>query len=98
ALIIRWISDGKLIATQKADDIAFDLSEYSDSIGNYVRAEVFGAGGIIYTQAFLLNVEENAGNASVTDAGFFDFGIFDFLLGTFANWGDVLGRVFRIGK
>lgn len=98
ALIIRWISDGKLIATQKADDTAFNLADYTGSIGNYIRAEVFGAGGIIYTQAFLINAKDNAGKASVTDTGFFDFGIFDFLVGTFANWGDILGRVFKVGK
>ncbi|NLA77159.1 MAG: hypothetical protein GX851_04935, partial [Clostridiales bacterium] len=49
-LLIRWIADGKLIATGNS----IDLDDYSDEIGSYVRAEVFGEGGIIYTQPFTL--------------------------------------------
>lgn len=93
ALIIRWISDGKLITTTKADGTAFNLNNYSDKIGNYVRAEVFGEGGVVYTQAFILNSELNKGTTGVTDPGFIDLGIFDFLLAVFHNWSDILGRM-----
>ena len=69
-LCIRWISNGKTIAY--GDEI--DLDDYSDDIGSYVRAEIFGEGGIVYTQAMLLDYEgapehENKENAS--DFGWF---------------------------
>ncbi len=52
-LCIRWISNGKTIAY--GDEI--DLDDYSGEVGAYVRAEVFGEGGIVYTQAMLLDYE-----------------------------------------
>ena len=75
ALIVRWISDGKVIATTKADDKAFDLNDYSDKIKGYVRAEVFGEGGIVYTEGFTLNAEtaDSDGLDIVFDLGFLDF-------------------------
>ena len=93
ALIVRWISNGKLIASQKADSAEIDLDDYSGKLGNYIRAEVFGEGGIVYTQAFLLNAEINSGKSSPVDAGFFDLGIIDFLLGVFMNWREILSRM-----
>ena len=92
ALIVRWISDGKLIATTKADDAVLDLNEYADRLGNYVRAEVFGEGGILYTQAFLLNAEDNAAANGGKSEKFFDFGFIDCLFAIFKNWIDILGR------
>ena len=64
-LCIRWISNGKTIAY--GDEI--DLDDYSGEVGAYVRAEVFGEGGIVYTQAMLLDYDgapehENKENAS----------------------------------
>ncbi len=47
---VRWIANGKTIAW--GDTI--DLDDYSDEIGTYVRAEILGAGGIVYTQAIML--------------------------------------------
>ena len=93
ALLIRWISNGKLIATTKADGTSFKLGDYKDALGNYVRAEVFGEGGIVYTQAFLLNAEQNKGTSSVVDKGYFDFGFLDFLFGVFQNWQEIIGRM-----
>ena len=52
-LCIRWISNGKTIAY--GDEI--DLDEHSGEIGSYIRAEIFGEGGIVYTQAMLLQYE-----------------------------------------
>lgn len=95
ALIIRWISDGKQFAATKADGEAFDLNDYKDDIGNYVRAEVIGEGGVVYTQAFLINAEKNKGTARVVDVTYFDFGILDCLLAIFHNWADILGRIFK---
>lgn len=93
ALIIRWISDGKLIATQKADGTPFALSDYADKIGSYVRAEVFGEGGMLYVEPFILNAEENAGKSNVV--GFYqDLGVFDFLLADFNNWWAIISRFF----
>lgn len=94
ALIVRFISDGKLIATMKAEDAVLDLGAYADKLGNYVRAEVFGEGGIVYTQAFLLNAEENAGTSKVVDGVYFNLGFLDFLFAEFNNWIAVLTRFF----
>ena len=75
ALVIRWISDGKLIATTKADDSAFDLNDYEDVIKGYVRAEIFGEGGVVYTEGFTINADKASddSNDEIFDLGFFDF-------------------------
>ncbi len=51
---VRWISNGKTIGW---GDV-LELNEHSEDIGAYVRAEIFGEGGIVYTQAFLLEYED----------------------------------------
>ena len=53
ALCIRWISNGKTVAYGNE----IDLDDYSSEIGSYIRAEIFGEGGIVYTQAMLLEYE-----------------------------------------
>ena len=69
ALVIHWIADGKVIHV--GDTI--DLDDYSDEIGSYVRAEAYGVGGVIYTQAFVLDYD---GAPEAQDMGFFfDFGV-----------------------
>ncbi len=75
ALLVRWISDGKLITTTKADDLAFDLNDYEDQIKGYVRAEIFGEGGIVYTEGFTLNADKatDSGDEFIFDLGFMDF-------------------------
>ena len=92
ALIVRWISDGKLICTQKAGEATLDLNEYE--LGDYVRAEVFGEGGIVYTQAFLLDAADKAGNSDPVDSSFVDLGVLDFLFAEFNNWFAVIVRFF----
>lgn len=94
ALIVRLISDGKLICTLKADEATFDLNDYADTLGDYVRFEVFGEGGIVYTQAFLLDAAAKAGTSSPVDADFADRGILDFLIAEFNNWFAIIGRFF----
>lgn len=49
----RWISNGKVIATGNT----IDLDDYSDVIGNYVRAEMYGPSGVVYSQAFTLDYD-----------------------------------------
>ena len=93
ALIVRWISDGELIATTTTEDASFCPEDYSGKIGSYVRAEVFGEGGILYTQPFIINAGASA--VKIVDSGFFDFGVFDFLIGVFNNWFEILGRFFN---
>ncbi len=95
ALIVRWISDGKLICTQKADEATIDLNDYADVLGDYVRAEVFGEGGIVYTQAFLLDAEAKAGTSDPVEKSYSDRGIFDFLLAEFNNWFAIITRFFN---
>lgn len=90
ALIIRWISDGKLIATTKADDSAFDLNDYENEIKGYVRAEIFGEGGIVYTEAFTLNAEDAAGDGTDT---ILNLGFLDFIFALVDRYGGYLVRV-----
>ena len=51
--VIQWISDGKVIAAGGA----LSLAGHKDELGAYVRAEVRGEGGMLYTQPFLLSYE-----------------------------------------
>ena len=67
---VRWIANGKTIAW--GDEIALD--DYSEDIGSYVRAEIFGEGGITYTQAFLLEYDGAPEAEDKSDAP--DFWIF----------------------
>lgn len=53
ALTVHWIADGEVIAVGNA----IDLDDYSNKIGSYVRAEAFGEGGVLYTQAFTLGYD-----------------------------------------
>ena len=67
ALTVHWIADGKVIAVGNT----IDLDDYSDQIGSYIRAEAFGHGGVLYTQAFTLDYD-NAPESDVKST--FDFG------------------------
>lgn len=96
AAIVRLISNGKLIDTKRADNAVFNLGDYAGELGGYVRAEIFGEGAIVYTQAFLLNRNSQNENKSAVDKGFFNLGFFDFLLAEFNRWFSVLGR--KVGK
>lgn len=68
ALVTHWIADGKVIHTGNT----IDLDDYSDEIGKYVRAESLGKGGIIYTQAFVLDYD--GAPVAEKDDNFFDWG------------------------
>ncbi len=64
ARLVRWIADGKQIAVTTTADrengtvtSVLALDDYSGDIGSYVRAEIFGDGGILYTQAFVLDYD-----------------------------------------
>lgn len=91
ALLVRWISDGKLIATTKGGNSVLKLDSVSKKLGNYVRAEVFGEGGILYTQAFLIRTARTQPQSVVSD-NFRDYGIIDFLFANFNNWYDIIVR------
>ncbi len=90
ALLVRWISDGKLIATTKADDLAFDLNDYEDEISGYIRAEVFGEGGIVYTEGFTLDADEATDNENEF---ILDFGFMDFIFALIDRYGGLIGRI-----
>ncbi len=66
-VVTHWIADGKVIHIGNT----IDLDDYSSEIGKYVRAETLGEGGIIYTQAFVLDYEgaPKAEKESFTDWG-----------------------------
>ncbi|HPP68275.1 MAG TPA: PHP domain-containing protein [Clostridiales bacterium] len=65
---IHWIADGKVIAVGNE----IDLDDYADQVGCYVRAEIFGDGGILYSQPFILEHDNAPKEGGVK--GFFDFG------------------------
>ena len=90
ALLVRWISDGKLIATTKADDLAFDLNDYEDEIKGYIRAEIFGEGGIIYTEGFTLNADKAFDTG---DEFILDFGFMDFIFALVDRYGGLIARI-----
>lgn len=52
---IRWIADGNVIAT----GAELNLNAHAAEIGSYVRAEVQGGSGILYTQPFRIICEES---------------------------------------
>lgn len=96
ALLVRWISDGKLVATTKVEDgtSTLNLAGVADKLGNYIRAEIFGEGGLVYTQAFLLNAQANAvANVVDIDSRFVDLGAFDFIIPVIAKWVDIFRRI-----
>lgn len=64
----RWISNGKVIA----EGNSIDLDDYSDVIGNYVRAEMYGTSGVVYSQAFTL--EYDGAPTYELNENFIDFG------------------------
>lgn len=66
-LTIHWIANGKVIHVGSE----INLDDYSDEIGSYVRAEIFGEGGILYTQAFTLDYD---GAPEAENKFFFDWG------------------------
>ena len=65
--VTHWIANGKVIHVGNT----IDLDDYSDEIGKYVRAESLGMGGIIYTQAFVLDYD---GAPEGEKESFFDWG------------------------
>lgn len=99
---VHWIANGEVIAT----GTKISLNEHEDKIGSYVRAEVFGSGGILYTQAFVLKYD---GSPEAKDfSGFFDWGnvvtgIFDTIVLVFnvvplfpLFWKLLTGRFFQL--
>lgn len=48
---VQWISDGKIFAEGK-DLTSIDLNDYENEIGCYVRFQLTGPGGILYSQPF----------------------------------------------
>lgn len=53
---VQWISDGKIIAEGK-DLTSIDLDDYKDELGCYVRFQITGPGGILYSQPFVTMAE-----------------------------------------
>ena len=69
ALVVHWIADGKVIHVGNT----IDLDDYSDEIRNYVRAEAYGTGGVVYSQPFALSYK---GVPTNNDFGsYFDWGV-----------------------
>ncbi len=68
AMLITWVSGGQVVATGNT----VDLDDLSDSLGNYIRAEIINEGGVLYTQAFVLDYE--GAPQGDFNSYFFDFG------------------------
>lgn len=67
AYMVHWVADGEFIASGNT----IDLDDYSDKIGSYVRAEIIGEGGVLYSQAFTLEYD---GAPQASQEKFVDFG------------------------
>ena len=70
AIVVHWIADGKVIHVGNT----IDLDDYSSEIRNYVRAEAYGTGGVMYTQPFALDY--NGVPVGGDFDSFFDWGKF----------------------
>lgn len=64
---IHWIADGQVIQIGGT----IDLDNFTGKLGSYVRAEIWGEGGILYSQPFILEYE---GAPTAETFFFFDFG------------------------
>ncbi len=53
---VQWISEGKIIAEGKGLT-SIDLNDYEDELGCYVRFQITGPGGILYSQPFTTMAE-----------------------------------------
>ena len=49
---VQWISDGRIIA-EGAGLTSLDLNAYENVLGSYVRFQITGPGGILYSQPFV---------------------------------------------
>lgn len=78
ALLVRFIADGEVVAVLPASQgtASIDLDDYSDKLGTYIRAEVFGEGGTVYTQAFMLDYD---GAPEYHEYPYFNIPTLDFL-------------------
>ena len=92
ALIVRFISGGKQIAVVPSSDGKIDLDDYKDELSGYVRAEIFGEGGVVYTESFTINAEQNH---SDSNPSYFNLGSFDFIFALLNSLFERLGRFFK---
>ncbi len=53
---VQWISEGEIIAEGKGLT-SIDLDDYKDELGCYVRFQITGPGGILYSQPFVTMAE-----------------------------------------
>ncbi len=91
AKLVRFIADGKVIAVMKADggSCTLDLNEYADQLGAYVRAEVFGEGGFLYTQPLLLSY---TGMPEAREYRWINIPVIDALFAEVRSWFTVMAR------
>jgi hypothetical protein len=94
ALLVRFISNGRVIAVKRPGEAVLDLDDCAGLLGDYVRAEVFGEGGMLSPQAFIITAASQAGGAPVRSGLYFNFGAVDFLLAVLNNWREILQRFF----
>lgn len=92
ALLIRFIADGEAFEVLPArENATIDLDDYSDKLGTYVRVEVFGEGGTVYTQAFMLDYD---GAPEYQEYPYFNIPTLDFLFAEIRTLGVKLSRIF----
>ncbi|MBQ7596119.1 MAG: hypothetical protein IJU45_05590, partial [Clostridia bacterium] len=91
ALLVRWISDGKVILNTTASKGVIDLDDYSEELGGYIRAEVFGEGGMLYTQSFTLNAQEKQPQKTC----FINLGVLDVIIPDINNYAALIIRAIK---
>lgn len=93
ALLVRFIADGEVIAVLPAKEgtCTIDLDDYTGKLGTYVRAEAFGEGGTVYTQAFILDYE---GAPEYQEYPYFNIPTLDFLFAEIRTLNVKISRFF----
>lgn len=84
---VQWISDGNIIA-EGAALTSLDLNEYEDVLGSYVRFQITGPGGILYSQPFVTladGVEYTSDVYKTFDLSMFMRAFVDFYNATFGH-------------
>lgn len=94
AMLVRFIADGKVVEVLPAKDgtCTIDLDDYSDQLGAYIRFELFGEGGTVYSQPFILDYE---GAPEAQHYSYFNIPTLDFLFAEIRTLAVKISRFFN---
>lgn len=90
---VRWVSGGRTVAVGKTVDL-----DDCENIGSYVRAEVIGKGGIVYTQAFTLEYKgaPEAKDIDSADLGSIASVFCDTIVRLMSNFRSIFDMIYKI--